>query len=482
MAKLNKLLERLIETGADSLQFRAEQPPTLFTGREHRPMNAPVLTRQHLGTLLEQLLDSVAQNTLALSGQVDGFHECRAGEFRYRARQTPEGLAIAFRSAVTNHRAAAAQPLPATPSLADAWPAHDITALLRTILERRGSDLVVSSGREARARLSGDFQPIPGAVFNDEQILASLGDVLTDARRADLENTGSLDAALEVAGLGGRRHRFRVNVFRQMNGLAAAFRPIWDTIPHFDQLHLPPELVKLCNLPYGLILVTGPTGSGKSTTLSTLIEHINAQDQKHIITLEDPIEYCFKQKQSIIHQREVGIHVESFGIGLRAALREAPDVILVGEMRDLDTIAAALTAAETGHLVLSTLHSGSAAQAVDRIIDVFPEHQQAQVRIQLSDTLRAIVTQRLLPTADGGGRVPVVEMVKVTYAMANLIRDKRTHQFTSQVQTGRAQGMLPWDQSLANLVMEGLITREVGLRVARDPKYVESLIDGGGKR
>ncbi|MCB9524888.1 MAG: PilT/PilU family type 4a pilus ATPase [Myxococcales bacterium] len=396
----------------------------------------------------------------------------------YRARQTPNGPAVAFRPGAA---VAAAEPVaaraPAAPAAAApgewGWPTEDVDALLSAVVERRAADLLLSSGREARVRIMGGFERIPGAVFDDQRILAVFGDDFTAERRETLEHKGNVDLAYQLTHRG-RRHRFRVNVFRQMDGLAAAFRPIWDTVPTLQDLNLPPQLLELAEFPYGLVLMTGPTGSGKSTTLATLIEHLNRTWQRHIVTLEDPIEYVFSQGQSIVHQREVGHHVHSFATGLRAALREAPDVILVGEMRDLETIAAALTAAETGHLVLSTLHSGSAAQAIDRIIDIFPEHQQGQVRIQLADVLRAIVTQRLLPRADRPGRIPAIELVKVNYAFSNLIRDKRTHQFQTQIQTGRNEGMIPFDVSLVDWVRRGAVDPEVALRAARDRRFVEA--------
>ncbi|MCA9537824.1 MAG: PilT/PilU family type 4a pilus ATPase [Myxococcales bacterium] len=356
---------------------------------------------------------------------------------------------------------------------------RSITKILRQVVVQRISDLVVSTDREARVRLASQYRSIAGATFSADDILGALGATLTDARRAHLEETGSLDVALDVAGEGGRQDRFRVNVFKTMTGLAAAFRPIWDQVPDFEALRLPQQLSELVDFPSGLVLLAGPTGSGKSTTLSVLIEHVNTTRRSHIITLEDPVEYLFGDKLSLIHQREIGVHVASFADGLRAALREAPDIILVGEMRDLDTIAATITAAETGHLVLSTLHSGSVSQAIDRMIDVFPEHQQSQIRHQLADVLRALVTQRLLPTVDGLGRVPAVEILRANYAIANMIRERRTHQLSTVMQSGRREGMLPFDTSLANLTRQGLISREVALQVARDPSHLKMQLGEG---
>lgn len=353
----------------------------------------------------------------------------------------------------------------------------NLPGLLDRTLARGASDLLISSDHNATMRIAGEWVAVPGTVFDEPGILDALRDVMTPARNAVLEETGSVDLALEHERPGGRRpRRFRVNVFRQLTGLAVAFRPVWDTVPSLSQLNLPDAVAPLVDLPFGLVLATGPTGAGKSTTLSALIELINTARSKHIITLEDPIEYVYERKKSFIHQREVGVHVESFAVGLKAALRESPDIILVGEMRDLDTISAALTAAETGHLVLSTLHTGSVAQAVDRMIDVFPEHKQSQVRIQLSDVLRAVIAQRLLPTVDGQHRVPAIELVHVNYAFANLIRDRKTHIFTSQIQATRKDGNIPFDTSLAMLVQQGLVSRETALRAAHDPQYLMTQI------
>ena len=352
---------------------------------------------------------------------------------------------------------------------------RSLTGILRAVLEHQVSDLVVSANRPARVRIGGEYRVLSWAVFDTAAIMALIQPVMTAQRHAEFEATGSLDMAFELKDRQGKQRRFRVNLFRHLEGVATAWRPIWDTVPRFEDLGLPPDLIELANIPYGLVLITGPTGSGKSTTLSSLIEHMNRTLLKHIITLEDPIEYRFRDQQAVIHQREVGVHVDTFATGLRSALREAPDVILVGEMRDQDTIAAALTAAETGHLVLSTLHSGHSAQAIDRIIDVFPDFQQQQVRIQLADVLRAVVTQRLLPTIDGTSRVPAVELVNVTYAVANTIREGRTHQLTNLIQSGLKQGMIPFDSSLAQLVKSGQIAREVAERCARDQSFFSSL-------
>ncbi|MCB9550663.1 MAG: PilT/PilU family type 4a pilus ATPase [Myxococcales bacterium] len=345
------------------------------------------------------------------------------------------------------------------------------------MIAERAADLVLSTGRAPRVRKVGEYREVDGITIDERRILDALGEHLTPARRQRLDDEGSLDLAIELAGEGGR-HRFRANIFRTMTGLAAAFRPVWDQVPDLDALRLPAAVAELIEFPYGLVLVAGPTGAGKSTTLCALVERINRTRRRHVITLEDPIEYLFRDRMSVIHQREIGVHVESFPAGLRAALREAPDVIFVGEMRDLDTIAAAITAAETGHLVLSTLHSGSAQQAIDRMVDVFPEHQQAQIRFQLAEVLRAVLVQRLLVTGDGRRRVPAIELVRVNYAIAAMIRERRTHQFTTTINSGRREGMLPFDVSLAELVRAGELDAETATRAARDPNYFRRALEG----
>ena len=301
---------------------------------------------------------------------------------------------------------------------------------------------------------------------------------LTPERRQELERSGSVDLALDLApGPGARPLRFRVNLFRQQRGLAAAVRPVRSECPTLAQLGLPDDFRQLVQYPSGLVLMTGPTGSGKSTTLAALIEQVNLSAAKHVITLEDPVELQYVSKRSLIHQREVGTDVESFAAGLRAALREDPDIILVGEMRDQDTIAAALTAAETGHLVLSTLHSASAAMAIDRIIDVFPGPKQPQVRLQLAGALRAVVTQVLLPSTQLG-RVVAYEKMIVTAAVGSQIREGRAHQIANQIQTGRAEGMMSLDQSLLSLLRANKVTLEAAMAVAPDPEGLRRAMRG----
>jgi twitching motility protein PilT len=339
------------------------------------------------------------------------------------------------------------------------------------------SDLLVSTGMPARLRMGGSLRET-GLTCDAGQIMALAELALTAERRQELERSGSVDLALDLSpGPGARPLRFRLNLFRQQRGLAAAVRPVRSECPTLQQLGLPDDFKQLVQYPSGLVLMTGPTGSGKSTTLAALIEHVNLGAAKHIITLEDPVELQYVSKRSLIHQREVGTDVESFAAGLRAALREDPDIILVGEMRDQDTIAAALTAAETGHLVLSTLHSASAAMAIDRIIDVFPGPKQPQVRLQLASALRAVVTQVLLPSTQLG-RVPAYEKMIVTAAVGSQIREGRAHQIANQIQTGRAEGMMSLDQSLLGLLRAGKVSLDAAMAVAPDPEALRRAMRG----
>ncbi|MDD2371017.1 MAG: type IV pilus twitching motility protein PilT [Firmicutes bacterium] len=304
--------------------------------------------------------------------------------------------------------------------------------------------------------------------FSREDIIEAILSMLDEKQRMKLDKRVDLDFA--YTSLKGERQR--VNVYYQKNNLCAAIRLLNDKIPSFEELNAPAVMKSLVSEPRGLILVTGPTGSGKSTTLAAMIDYINNNRKCHIITAEEPIEYLHEHKNSIVHQREVGIDVGSFAEALRGALREDPDVILVGEMRDLETISAAVTAAETGHLVLSTLHTTGAANTIDRIIDVFPPHSQAQIRTQLAGVLKGIITQQLVKKADGSGRTAAFEVLIGTDGLLNLIRENKAHQITSVLQTGLSVGMHTLDYSLAQLVRSGTITKEEAMSHSSDKKQL----------
>ncbi len=338
----------------------------------------------------------------------------------------------------------------------------DITELLVLTKQREASDLHLVSGAPPTLRINGRMVRLEGDALGREDLHTMLYDILTDDQKARFEATHDLDFSLELAGVG----RFRVNAFLQRRGEGMVMRLIPAKIRSLDDLGMPPVLKDLAMKDRGLVLVTGPTGSGKSTTLAAMVDHINERREDHIITIEDPIEFVHESRKCNVNQREVGPHTQSFGAALRSALREDPDVILVGEMRDLETIAQAITAAETGHLVLSTLHTNNAAQTISRVVDVFPTHHQEQIRIQLADALLGVVAQTLIPTLDGSGRVAAIEVMVATPAVRNMVRENKTHQLPSAIQTGAKDGMQSLDQHLKTLVKQRRISTEEALKRA----------------
>jgi twitching motility protein PilT len=335
--------------------------------------------------------------------------------------------------------------------------------LLRQMKQQGASDLHLTSGSAPYMRIHGDMVKLNYKTVSAETCQSLIFEILNEKQKTLFNEAWDLDLSYPLAGVG----RFRVNVFMQRNGISAVLRLIPEEIKTIRELDLPEQLGQLIDASEGLILVTGPTGSGKSTTLSALIHTINHDERAHIITIEDPIEFVHENLNCLISQRELASHTKSFGAALRAALREDPDIILVGEMRDLETIQLAITAAETGHLVFGTLHTNSAIKTVDRVIDVFPEAQQTQIRVMLSESLRGVVAQSLLPRPDHQGRVPVVEILVNVPAVANLIREGKTHQIASVMQTGRAHGMVTFENAVQDLIQKGLVSREDGLSFLR---------------
>jgi twitching motility protein PilT len=356
-------------------------------------------------------------------------------------------------------------------------PDFDFSEVLRRMVEAKASDVHITAGFPPAIRDKGKIQPMEGfPVLNGQQTREVVYGILNDDQRKRFENNQQLDFAYAIPGVA----RFRVNCFFQRGAVSAAFRLVPQEVPALDSLGVPQVLRDLTSKPRGFVLVTGPTGSGKSTTLAAMIDLINSEREDHILTIEDPIEFLHQHKRSIVNQREIGSDAPDFGLGLRAALRQDPDVILVGEMRDLETISTALTAAETGHLVFATLHTQSTAQTVDRIIDVFPPEQQAQVRTQLSIALEGIVTQQLLPTLDGRGRAVACEVLIPTPAIRNLIREGKTHQIYGALQTSGAVGMQTMDADLARLVRNGKIGRALAEQRASVPEELNRLLGGSG--
>jgi twitching motility protein PilT len=355
--------------------------------------------------------------------------------------------------------------------------AHSIDELLESMVERNASDLHVTTGTPPVIRVRGEVERLEGFdALTAEDTQQLLYRILSSEQQKLLELNRQLDFSHSIPGLA----RFRVNVYFQRESIGAAFRLIPTELKTLEELGIPSTLHVLADKPRGLVLVTGPTGSGKSTTLAALIDEINRNRSEHILTIEDPIEFLHRHKRCIVNQREIGPDATSFADALRAALRQDPDVILVGEMRDLETIATALTAAETGHLVFGTLHTQSAPSTIDRIIDVFPAEQQEQVRIQIANSLQGVVTQALLPTADGMGRVPALEILLPDDAVRNLIRQGKVEQIYSVMQTNTGRGMQTMEQSLAELITRRVVDVEVGLSRSSRPAQLIGILERSG--
>jgi twitching motility protein PilT len=348
-----------------------------------------------------------------------------------------------------------------------------IDELLHFVVDRNASDLHICANSEPVIREDGTLKRMNFEKFSPNQVQRMLYEILSDEHINRFETTLELDFSYQLP----RRARFRVNLFRDRGAVAAAFRLIPQRVPTVEDLNLPPILKTLTDKPRGLILVTGPTGSGKSTSLAAMVNHINANRPVHIITIEDPIEYLHQHKFAVINQRELGQDTRSFANALRACLREDPDVLLVGEMRDMETIALAVTAAETGHLVFATLHTNTAAESVDRMVDVFPPEQQEQIRVQLSNNLVSIISQQLLPRVGAPGRVPANEIMIASPAIRNLIRESKSHQITSTIQTSANVGMITMDQCLRDLYLKGLIALDEALARCVNTEELKKMIN-----
>ena len=345
----------------------------------------------------------------------------------------------------------------------------NLESLLKATVDAGGSDLHLSTGEPPLIRLRGKMLRSQAEPLVEDQARELVYSVMSDDQRRAFEQGAEIDFAFEIPGLA----RFRANVFRQRRGVSAVYRVIVAKIRTLDELGTPPILRELAMRERGLVLVTGPTGSGKSTTLAAMIDYVNENRHGHIITIEDPIEFVHESKKCLVQQREVGSHTESFAAALRSALREDPDILLVGELRDLETTALAITAAETGHLVFGTLHTNSAAKTVDRLIDIFPADRQSQIRTMLSESLEGVIAQTLLPTADGKGRAAALEVLVGVPALRNLIREGKTTQIASVMQVGSQHGMQTLDQAIMDLFASGRISREEAMAHTNNPRLVE---------
>lgn len=348
----------------------------------------------------------------------------------------------------------------------------NILDLVRYGSHNQASDIHITVGVPPVFRINGELKLYGESVLQPDDTRNLVENVLNEEQLLELERVGQVDTSYSSPGIG----RFRVNAYKQRGSYCMALRIIPLRIPSMEELGIPPVVKELSRLPRGLILVTGPTGSGKSTTLASIIDLINQEKSLHIITLEDPIEYLHRHKKSIVNQREIGIDSQSYSSALRSALRQDPDVILIGEMRDLETMNIALTAAETGHLVLSTLHTMGASKTIDRIIDVFPSHQQQQIRIQFASVIQGIISQQLLPTVDEKSRIAAFEIMISTPAIRNLIREEKSHQIDTAIQTGGKHGMVTMDSSIINLYNRGLISMDTALNASINMELMKKYI------
>ena len=344
--------------------------------------------------------------------------------------------------------------------------ATGVVKFLQTLVQQGGSDLHIAAGSAPMIRVRGELSRIDVPALTPQDIEGLIAEITNPLQKEELKKQKSVDFAIKVSGLS----IFRVNVFFQRHGLAAVFRALQEKPPQLESMKLPDVVRKACFFPQGLVLVTGPTGSGKSTTLAAIIDYINRNHQSHILTLEDPIEFQHVSQRCMVNQRQLGLHFTNFASALKASLREDPDIILVGEMRDPETISLAITAAETGHLVFATLHTNSAPKTIDRIIDSFPADQQSQIRTMLSDSLKMVISQKLVPTADGQGRHLIMDVLINNSATANLIREGKLHQIPSIMQTSRKEGMLVMDTELMDAVKAGKVLGREAWEYANDKK------------
>jgi twitching motility protein PilT len=484
MKAIDSLLNLLLQQGGTELRLASGRPPQMFGDDVELPLTMPAMSADRIHYLLDELW-SEHEAELRERGRLSvSYRSAGLGAFAVRLQQSDDRLDVSFRRA----RAEADEPEPGR--IADAVDDPDgslgrsdsedagtlpaaFAALLARVAPRGATDIHVSPHRAPVVRRNGALEVVEGEPGLDAAAL--LG---TPAQAARVRRRGSVDRAFDVPNLG----RIRVNVYASSDGLCAAVRILRREPPSLSDLNLPAQLEPLVDLPHGLVIACGPTGSGKSSTLAALVQHALRARPRVLVTLEDPIEYVIQPgcAAGLVRQREVGTHVRDFATGLRDALREDPDILLIGEMRDPETISLAITAAETGHLVFATLHSRTAPSAVERIVDIYPPGRQRQIRVQLADSLRAVIAQRLVPNADASGRVPAVELLRVTYGVANLIREGRTAQIVSALQAGGNDGMLVLERHLADLVRANRIRRETALAAANDAGTLADYLRGGG--
>ena len=511
MARIDSILSIVISQGANELRVGTDREPKMLAHGAPKRLAIPVMADDTLRHLMGELLTPEREEAMRAKGRVELVYDApslgtfqvaitarAAGDagfdavvLRSTARAAPRGGPASTprgASAPVAPRALAEAPAeePAAPSVhappvpaserppvldpaarsrGERTPGAALTALLARAAEARASDVHLMDAESPSLRVDGRLRPLDDEPHVD--LSALLGDLLGDEARARIDRGESADLAFEIDGVG----RFRLNAYRSARGMAAAVRLLARSAPTLGALHLPVPLEELLDVPHGLVIVCGPTGSGKTTTLAALAQEVLRKRSVMLLTLEDPIEYVLAPRAagSLVRQRQIGRDVRDFPTGLRDALREDPDVLLIGEMRDPATISLALTAAETGHLVLTSLHSRGTASAVERIVDAYPPERQQQIRVQLADALRAVVAQRLVPRARGGGRTPALEVLRVTHSVASVIRDGKTAQIASALQSGRREGMIALERCLADLVQTAQITMEDARAVANEP-------------
>jgi twitching motility protein PilT len=457
---LDRILQATIKAGGQEVRLVPGRRIVILTPAGEREVQGPEQTTSTIDQLLAPLLTADARQALADGRAEWGFDVSGVGPVRARAERRPDGTFATFAvgNASRPSAAPASAPRPAPTAVTAAaprgsGPAAEIEELLRVMVEMNASDLHISVGSPPMVRHDGDIKILPGrAVLTPVDTERMLSPMAPERNRDEFKRRHDTDFAYEIAGLA----RFRCNFFMDRKGVGGVFRVIPSRIMTTEEMGLPKEIVQLCHLPKGLVLVTGPTGSGKSTTLCALIDYINRNRTDHIITVEDPLEFVHDNKKCLINQRQVGEHTDSFKDALRAALREDPDIVLVGEMRDLETVAMAIETAETGHLVFGTLHTSSAPSTVDRIIDQFPADRQGQIRVMLAESLKGVVSQMLCKKI-GGGRVPVLEVLIVTPSVSNLIREAKIFQIPSIMQTGKKYGMCLMNDALTDLVKKKVV-------------------------
>jgi twitching motility protein PilT len=488
MARLDPLLKALVQHHMEVLVLAPGSRPRLKKGDSEHEVTQGALDQQAIEALLTEVAPAGLLRSAAPQGTAEFSYSFSGREFQFALSRAEAGWNATV-SPLSGSQSGA-QP-PASPSASsdshasgtphpalstDVFP--EITQLLDLMLKMEASDLHLSAQQQPRLRIHGDLTVIEGmAVPSSKDLKSRLEEVMPERNRQEFETTNDTDLAYEYDA----QARFRVNVFRDRFGVGAVFRQIPTNIPSFEQLGLPDALRSLAHLSKGLVLVTGPTGAGKSTTLAAIIDLINETRRDHIITIEDPIEFVHPSKQCLVNQREVVVHTESFKDALRAALREDPDVVLVGEMRDLETTSIAIETAETGHLVFGTLHTTTAPSTVERVVDQFPGDRQEQIRMMLSESLRAVVSQSLLKKIEGG-RVAAFEILICTPAVSNLIREGKTFQISSAMQTGRKIGMVMLTDSLFSLVKQKIVEPEEAYLKAVDKEALaKKLTDAGIK-